>query len=264
MKHVELKMLTVQEWLKTGRLRFRKVSTHDNPCRSHDQGHVSRKTDEVRTSLELTRITLHRHEPTCTAVSAVTSATSDTASFSTETYKVDSFQHQHLRRATHGGTCERPQRQESIRHNHSPQTLLDNPRNAAALAAPVSVVEYDAPAPTVVYAASETTMTVPTTVDTQLVAHGSDYFSSSVTYVVRYTLWPEIYKKDAVWPDPVGIFAEYIAISGHTETCVDLDQYPHANIAEYSLTPGTENPVEMSGYIYETGVHSLHEWHQVS
>ena len=30
MKHVELKMLAVQEWLKTGRLRVRKVSTHDN------------------------------------------------------------------------------------------------------------------------------------------------------------------------------------------------------------------------------------------
>ena len=32
MKHVELKMLTVQEWLKTGRLRVRKLSTHDNPA----------------------------------------------------------------------------------------------------------------------------------------------------------------------------------------------------------------------------------------
>ena len=32
MKHIELKMLTVQEWLKTGRLRGRKVSTHDNPA----------------------------------------------------------------------------------------------------------------------------------------------------------------------------------------------------------------------------------------
>ena len=31
-KHVELKMLTEQEWLKTGRLRVRKVSTHDNPA----------------------------------------------------------------------------------------------------------------------------------------------------------------------------------------------------------------------------------------
>ena len=32
MKHIELKMLAVQEWLKTGRLRIRKVSTHDNPA----------------------------------------------------------------------------------------------------------------------------------------------------------------------------------------------------------------------------------------
>ena len=31
MKLIELKMLSVQEWLKTGRLRFHKVSTHDNP-----------------------------------------------------------------------------------------------------------------------------------------------------------------------------------------------------------------------------------------
>ena len=31
MKHIGLKMLTVQEWLKTGRLRVHKVSTHDNP-----------------------------------------------------------------------------------------------------------------------------------------------------------------------------------------------------------------------------------------
>ena len=32
MKHIELKMLTVQEWLETGRLRVHKVSTHDNPA----------------------------------------------------------------------------------------------------------------------------------------------------------------------------------------------------------------------------------------
>lgn len=32
MKHIELKMLTVQEWLKTGRLRIHKISTHDNPA----------------------------------------------------------------------------------------------------------------------------------------------------------------------------------------------------------------------------------------
>ena len=32
MKHVELNMLTVQEWLKTGRLRIHRVSTYDNPA----------------------------------------------------------------------------------------------------------------------------------------------------------------------------------------------------------------------------------------
>ena len=32
MKHIELKMIAVQEWLKTGRLRVRKISTHDNPA----------------------------------------------------------------------------------------------------------------------------------------------------------------------------------------------------------------------------------------
>ena len=32
MKHIELKMLAVQEWLKTGQLRTHKVSTRDNPA----------------------------------------------------------------------------------------------------------------------------------------------------------------------------------------------------------------------------------------
>ena len=32
MKHIELKVLAVQEWLKTGRLRVRKISTHDIPA----------------------------------------------------------------------------------------------------------------------------------------------------------------------------------------------------------------------------------------
>ena len=216
------------------------------PGRPHDQGHDSRETDQVRTSLELARITLHRLEPTCTA--AVTSATSDTATLSAKTYTVDSFQHQNHRRAAHGETCERLQRQESIRHNHSSQTILDNPGNAVTYAAPVSVVGYVALAPTVDCAASVTTMTVPTTVDTQPVADGSDYFRRSVTFDVWYTLWP----------DPMGIYAKYI------DTCVDLDQYPNANIAERSLTSDTENSVEMSGLTYETGVHALHEWHQVS
>ena len=64
--------------------------------------------------------------------------------------------------------------------------------------------------------------------------------------------------------DSVEIFAERIEISGHTETCVDLEQYPNANIAEYSLTSGTDNFVEMSGYTHGTRVHALHKWHQVS
>ena len=48
------------------------------------------------------------------------------------------------------------------------------------------------------------------------------------------------------------------------ETCVDLDRYPYANIAEHSLTLGTENSVEMSGYTNKTGVHALRELQQVS
>ena len=50
--------------------------------RPHDQGNDSRETDQVRTSLELTRITLHRLEPTCTA--AMTSATSITETLTVE------------------------------------------------------------------------------------------------------------------------------------------------------------------------------------
>ena len=43
--------------------------------RPHDQGHDSRETEHVRTSLELARITLRRLEPTCTAVTSATSVT---------------------------------------------------------------------------------------------------------------------------------------------------------------------------------------------
>ena len=68
-EHIELKTLTVQEWLKTGRLRVHKVSTHDNLGRLEDQGHDSKETDQVLTCSELARIILHRLEPTCTVTS---------------------------------------------------------------------------------------------------------------------------------------------------------------------------------------------------
>ena len=108
----------------------------------------------------------------------------------------------------------------TIRHNHLPQTMLVILRNAVTYAALVSVVEYDAPAPILEYAASMTTMTVPTTFVTQpekpekpekpeeSETHGSDHFNSSVTYdvqtaMVRCTLWPKTYYEwDEVWPDP--------------------------------------------------------------
>ena len=208
MKHVELKMLAVQEWLKTGRLRVRKGSTHDNPANLMTKAMSREKLIKFGRALNLTRITLHRLEPTCTAatVATVTSATSDIALLSAETYTVDSFQH--LRRATHGERSVNDYKHtdsESMRHNHLPQTMLGIPRNAVTYAAPISVVEYDAPAPILEYAASVTTMTVPTTVVTQpekpvkpeeSETHGSDYFNSSVTYdvqtaLVRCMLWPE-------------------------------------------------------------------------
>ena len=82
--------------------------------------------------LELTRITLHRLEPTCTAT--VTSVVhsqqlpaSDTTLLSAETLSVDSFQHQHFGRATHGEeTCERLQIHTSFCHDHSPQPFTSN------------------------------------------------------------------------------------------------------------------------------------------
>ena len=92
MKHVELNMLAVQEWLKTGRLRVRKVSTHDNLADLMTK--AKRETDQVRTSFELTRITLHRLEPTCTA--AMTSTTSITETLTVEMNTVNSFQHHKL------------------------------------------------------------------------------------------------------------------------------------------------------------------------
>ena len=53
-------------------------------------------------------------------------------------------------------------------------------------------------------------------------------------------------------PDPAGIHDML------GETSVDLDRYPDTKIAAYSLTLGTENSVEMSGYTNKTGVHALH------
>ena len=89
------------------------------PSRPHDEGHDSRETDQVRTCLELARITLDRLEPTCTVVTtAVTSATSVTVN-SSQCYRL----------TAHGETCVRL-RKHTIPHKHSPQTALENPRNA--------------------------------------------------------------------------------------------------------------------------------------
>ena len=136
MKHIELKMLTVQE---TGRLRVHKVSTHDNQADLMTKAMPPRKkTDQVRTSLEFARSILHRLEPTCT----VTSVTPITETLSVEMNTVNSLQHQtqyysqqkHIQltafsisildvRHTEKETCERLQRQESTRRNHLPQTV---------------------------------------------------------------------------------------------------------------------------------------------
>ena len=177
MKHIELKMLAVQEWLKTGRLRVRKISTHDNPANPHDQGHVSRKTDQVWTSLDPTRITLHRLEPTCTAT-AVTSdvhsqqlPASDTTLLSAETLSVDSFSASAFWPCnTRRKTCERLQIHTSICHNHSPQQFTSNSSGYSAQCNTTEtsvLIEYDSPIPILVYAVLVTTMTVPTTVVTQ-------------------------------------------------------------------------------------------------
>ena len=77
-------MLTVQERLKTGRLRIHKVSTHDNPA--------DLMTKAVRTSVELARSILHRLEPTCTA----TSVTPITETLAVEMNTVNSFQDHRL------------------------------------------------------------------------------------------------------------------------------------------------------------------------
>ena len=66
MKHIELKMPTVQEWLKTRRLRIHKVSTHDKPA---DEGHHLRETGQVWTCSEFAKIVLRRLEPSLTVTS---------------------------------------------------------------------------------------------------------------------------------------------------------------------------------------------------
>ena len=93
-KHVELKMLAVHQWSKKGTTSSSQSIDSRQSSRPHDQGNDSRETDQVRTRLELTRITLHRLEPTCTA--AMTSATSITETLAVEMNTVNSFQHQRL------------------------------------------------------------------------------------------------------------------------------------------------------------------------
>ena len=53
MKHVELKMLTLQEWLETGRLRDRKVSSHDNPADLMTKAMTREKLIKFRRALNL-------------------------------------------------------------------------------------------------------------------------------------------------------------------------------------------------------------------
>ena len=53
MKHIELKMLTVQEWLKTGRLRIHKVSTHDHRADLMTEAMVREKLIKFGRALKL-------------------------------------------------------------------------------------------------------------------------------------------------------------------------------------------------------------------
>ena len=69
MKHIELKMLAVQEWLKNGTTSNPQSIDSRQSGRPHDQSHESRETDQVRTSVELARSILHRLEPICTVTS---------------------------------------------------------------------------------------------------------------------------------------------------------------------------------------------------
>ena len=65
-------MLTVQEWLKTERLRIHNVTTHDNPT---DKGHDPSESDQVRTCSELATVNLHRYGPTCKVTPITTTLT---------------------------------------------------------------------------------------------------------------------------------------------------------------------------------------------
>ena len=56
MKHIELKMLSGQEWLKTGTTSFHKVSTHDNPEDVITKAMTREKNDQVWTCSELATI----------------------------------------------------------------------------------------------------------------------------------------------------------------------------------------------------------------
>ena len=92
-KHFELKMLTVHEWLKTGRRRIHKASTHDIPVdHTHDPGHDPTETDQVWTCPELARVILHILGPTCT----VTSVTPITATLTVLMNTVNNFQNHRL------------------------------------------------------------------------------------------------------------------------------------------------------------------------
>ena len=108
--------------------------------------------------------------------------------------------------------------------------MLDNSRNAAA---PLRLVQCSIRHSEVEYAASVTTMKVPTTVVTQSKSRGSDYFSSSVIYdvqtaVERRTLWSEI-------------------------TDMDSDQHPNANVTETSGTKNSATPTRLESMHYING-----------
>ena len=74
MRHIELKMLTVQGMAENGTTSHPHCIDSRQPSRHHDQSHDPRKTGQVRTCLELARINLHRLGPTCTGttVTAIT------------------------------------------------------------------------------------------------------------------------------------------------------------------------------------------------
>ena len=91
-EHVELQTSTLQEMAENGTTSSSQSIDSRESGRPHDQGHDSRETDQVRTSLELARITLHRLEPTCT----VSSATSVTETLSVDTNTANSFQYHRL------------------------------------------------------------------------------------------------------------------------------------------------------------------------